>query len=127
MKAIDSSALVEFLLNTDRFAKASDYFDDDLIATDLVIPEVLSALRKIGLRHPRTTRRMEKSVEVLAALPVDWVPLQALSREIWELRGSITPYDASHVAVARVAGCPLVTADARLARAVPAGTAVILV
>ena len=33
MKAIDTSALVEFLLNTERFAAASDYFDDELIAT----------------------------------------------------------------------------------------------
>ena len=32
MKAIDTSALVEFLLNTERFAAASDYFDDELIA-----------------------------------------------------------------------------------------------
>ena len=127
MKAVDSSAFVEFLLNTERFARVAEYFDDELIASDLVIPEALSALRKIGIRHPRTARRIQQSVDVLADLPVEWVPLQALTQQIWDLRSSITPYDASHVAVARLAGCPLITADARLARAVPHGTAVILV
>jgi predicted nucleic acid-binding protein len=53
--------------------------------------------------------------------------LQSLSGEIWRMRGSVTPYDAAHVAVARAAGCPLLTADARLAKSVPAGTSIILV
>ena len=82
MKAIDTSALVEFLLNTERFAAASDYFDDELIATDLVVPESLNALRRIALRHPRTARRVDRSVEVLGQLPIDFVPLQALTDEI---------------------------------------------
>ena len=105
MKAIDTSALVEFLLNTERFAAASDYFDDELIATDLVIPESLNALRRIAMRHPRSARRVDRSVDILGQLPIDFVPLQALSDEIWQMRGSVTPYDAAHVAVARTAGC----------------------
>lgn len=127
MKAVDTSALVEFLLNTERFAVAVDYFDDDIIASDLVIPESLNALRKIALRHPRSARRIDRSVEILGQLPIDFMSLQSLSGEIWRMRGSVTPYDAAHVAVARAAGCPLLTADARLAKSVPAGTSIILV
>ena len=127
MKAVDTSALVEFLLNPERFAAAVDYFDDDIIASDLVIPESLNALRKIALRHPRSARRIDRSVEILGQLPIDFMSLQSLSGEIWRMRGSVTPYDAAHVAVARAAGCPLLTADARLAKSVPAGTSIILV
>lgn len=127
MKAVDTSALVEFLLNTERFAAAVDYFDDDIIASDLVIPESLNALRKIALRHPRSARRVDRSVEILGQLPIDFMSLQSLSDEIWRMRGSVTPHDAAHVAVARAAGCPLLTADARLAKSVPAGTSIILV
>lgn len=127
MKAVDTSALVEFLLNTERFTAAVDYFDDDIIASDLVIPESLNALRKIALRHPRSARRVDRSVEILGQLPIDFMSLQSLSGEIWRMRGSVTPHDAAHVAVARAAGCPLLTADARLAKSVPAGTSIILV
>lgn len=127
MKAIDTSALVEFLLNTERFAAASDYFDDELIATDLIVPEALNAMRRIAMRHPRSARRIDRSVEILGRLPIDFVPLQALTDEMWRMRGSVTPYDAAHVAVARAAGCALLTADSRLARSVPDGTSIILV
>ena len=127
MKAIDSSALVEFLLNTERFSAVSHHFDDELIATDLVVPETLNALRKISLRHPRAARRIDRAVEVLEDLPIDWVPLQSLSSQIWRLRGSITAYDAAHVAVARAGNCPLLTADQRLVRAAPSGLQTILV
>ncbi|MGD9573394.1 MAG: type II toxin-antitoxin system VapC family toxin [Thermoleophilia bacterium] len=36
---------------------------------------------------------------------------------IWGLRATLTAYDATYVALAEALGCPLVTCDARLARA----------
>ena len=125
MKAVDSSALVEMLLNTERFARSSGQFDDDLVASDLVIPECLNALRKISLRVPRQSRRIDKAVDILRNLPIDWVPLQGLATEMWRLRNTVTPYDAAHVAVARASGCPLLTSDARLVRSAPSGVALI--
>ena len=35
----------------------------------------------------------------------------------WELRESLSAYDASYVALAELLGCNLLTADARLSRA----------
>ena len=36
---------------------------------------------------------------------------------MWQLRGNLTAYDAAYVAAAEALGCPLVTADGRLAKA----------
>ena len=36
---------------------------------------------------------------------------------IWELRDNLTAYDAGYVALAEALGCPLITSDARIARA----------
>ena len=40
-----------------------------------------------------------------------------LAARIWELRSNLTTYDAAYVAAAERYRCPLVTTDARLARA----------
>ena len=38
-----------------------------------------------------------------------------LLRRMWELRAGVSAYDAAYVAAAEALGCPLVTADRRLA------------
>jgi predicted nucleic acid-binding protein len=40
-----------------------------------------------------------------------------LITDLWQLRANVVPYDACYVALARALNCPLLTADARLARA----------
>ena len=43
----------------------------------------------------------------------------ALFRRIWELRDNFTAYDAAYVALAEGLKIPLITLDARLAKAAP--------
>jgi predicted nucleic acid-binding protein len=45
------------------------------------------------------------------------VPAVGLLQRIWELRENLSGYDATYVAVAETLETPLLTADARLARA----------
>ena len=40
-----------------------------------------------------------------------------LLERVWALRDNLSAYDATYVAVAEALNCPLLTADARLARA----------
>ncbi|MDT0309038.1 hypothetical protein RM780_19030 [Streptomyces sp. DSM 44917] len=58
---------------------------------------------------------------------VSVVPLDSLLPRMWQLRGNVSGYDAAYVAAAEAHGCPLVTADARPARAVGVRCAVELI
>jgi predicted nucleic acid-binding protein len=50
----------------------------------------------------------------LQQYPLARSPCRLLVPRIWELRGSITPYDAAYVALAERLGVPLATTDAKL-------------
>lgn len=83
----------------------------------LVDAEVASALRRRvaggGLRATDAWRALEvwRRLGIRRHAMVDHLP------RIWELRDNVTAYDASYVALAEALGCPLLTADARLAAA----------
>jgi predicted nucleic acid-binding protein len=43
--------------------------------------------------------------------------VHTLLDRIWDLRDSVSAYDATYIALAEALDCPLLTADARLSRA----------
>ncbi|HEY7198876.1 MAG TPA: type II toxin-antitoxin system VapC family toxin, partial [Candidatus Dormibacteraeota bacterium] len=53
----------------------------------------------------------------LLAMPVDLCPYAVLADRAWALRGNLTVYDASYVALAELLEATLVTLDGRIARA----------
>ena len=61
--------------------------------------------------------RFALALDDLEALELARFPALPLMRRAYELRANVTAYDAAYVALAEVLRCPLVTADARLARA----------
>ena len=91
--------------------------DGELRAPDLVDLEVLSALRRMVARGELAPDDGAASVAALVDLPVDRVPCRTLAPRIWELRASLTAYDAAYVALAERDGLPLLSHDGRLARA----------
>lgn len=88
-----------------------------LAAPDLVDVEAVSVLRRRWLAHDLPARRFSAAIRDLEDLPLDRYPALRLMRRAYELRENVTAYDAAYVALAEALGCPLVTADARLARA----------
>jgi predicted nucleic acid-binding protein len=68
-----------------------------------------------------------EAVADLLDLPIERYAHDGLIPRIWELRENFSAYDATYIALAEVIaedGAPLLTADAQLARAAGAHTAV---
>ena len=84
---------------------------------DLGDVETVAVLRKRWIAGDLSDRRFRTAVEDLLALPITRFPTGPLMTRAYELRVNVTAYDASYIALAEGLACPLLTADARLARA----------
>ncbi len=91
--------------------------DERLIAPHLIDLEVASAWRRLAAAGGLDERRAQLALEDLGALRMERVPHAPLLSRCWELRRSLTVYDAAYVALAEVLKVTLLTADARLAAA----------
>ncbi|MEX2107203.1 MAG: type II toxin-antitoxin system VapC family toxin [Solirubrobacterales bacterium] len=120
MPVVDASVVVEYLTFGEHAEEARErLLDEDhaLWAPHLVDAEVGHALR-------REVRLGELDAEVAgeALWQLDELPLRRVSHEFliryaWALRDNVSFYDALYVALAEMLGEPLITFDARLARA----------
>lgn len=97
-----------------------------LVAPAQLDGEVLaavSALVRAGLADERVADRCPA---LLARLPVRRVPAAGLLADAWSLRRGLTAQSALYAALARRLGCPLLTADGRLASSGEIGVPVAL-
>jgi len=116
---VDASVLVDLLRRfEDRGAIENRLLrgDENLHAPHLVDLEITHALRRFVLIGDMPPARAEEALEDLADIRIDRYPHSVLLPRIWELRDSLTAYDAAYVALAEALEAPLVTRDARLAR-----------
>jgi predicted nucleic acid-binding protein len=88
-----------------------------LVAPDIVHVEAISALRQLGRRGIISSVEADNAIRQLRAAPLRIQTTAPLVDHVWSLRANLTPYDATYVVLGRLLNCPLVTADARLARA----------
>jgi len=86
-------------------------------APQILKAESASALRSMELRGATTPHRARWALESLRRLPTRPHPIEPLLGRIWELRNTLTVYDAWYVALAERLGTTLFTADRRLAEA----------
>ena len=123
MLVVDASAVTELLLGRAAGGTVAEELRNhefDLHAPHLLDVEVLSALRRLVAAGHVTAERAAEAIADLLALPLDRHGHDVLVPRIWELRENLTAYDATYVALAEAVadeGAPLITADARLARA----------
>lgn len=89
-----------------------------LAAPELIDIEILNVLRKLDRRGAIPAARRAGLPEQLRALRIRKFRHGALLDGIWSLRANVTAYDAAYVVLAVALKAPLVTRDARLARAV---------
>jgi predicted nucleic acid-binding protein len=116
----DASAITELLLQTDRGVQVEHRLfrkSDDLHAPHLLDVEVLSALRRLVRSREIAVDRAEEAIEDLALLRIVRHGHRDLTARAWDLRLTLTAYDAMYVALAESLDAPVVTCDARLAAA----------
>lgn len=119
MIVVDASVVVTALADDGR---DGDRVRNRLRAERLVAPclidlEVTSAWRRLAAAGDLEDRRAQLALADLRSLRLDRVPHGPLLARCWELRESLTVYDAAYVAVAEIMDLVLLSADARLARA----------
>ncbi|MDX6215316.1 MAG: hypothetical protein QOG99_900 [Frankiales bacterium] len=93
-----------------------------VLAAPLVAPELMPFECANVLRRLAATGRLGDDLATQAAtdvllLGVELWPYAPLAEHAWSLRGELTIYDASYVALAAELDAPLATLDAKLVRA----------
>ena len=119
MIVVDASVLAVALGDdgTDGERARERLANETLAAPELIDLELVSVWRRHVSAKLMTARRAAAAVSDLQDLPLRRSPHKPLLGRVWELRHSLTPYDAAYIALAEVLGVVLVTADTRLARA----------
>jgi predicted nucleic acid-binding protein len=90
---------------------------DPMAAPHLIDAEVAQTLRRQVLRRVLTADDGHRLLRRWSRAGVRRFPSVGFVDRIWELRNSVSAYDAIYVALAEALDCPLLTADARLAAA----------
>ena len=125
---IDASALFELVVQSERApAVAQAVGATDMVAPDVVNPEVLAILRRLERTGSLPAREAVQAVDDLMDAPVRRFSTLPLLAEAWTLRANVSAADACYVVLARILRCPLVTADRKLSRAPGLGVPLITV
>ena len=90
--------------------------DEQLHAPHLLDVEITQALRRLVQLGDITSARAQQALDDHAAFGIDRHGHEDLLPRMWELRESISAYDAAYVALAEALDAPLLTCDAKLAR-----------
>jgi predicted nucleic acid-binding protein len=120
MIVVDASALIECLLQTQTGLRVEGRLfgpRETLHAPHLLDLEVAQVLRRLAAAGTITPGRGEEALQDLGDLTVHRYPHSPLMARVWELRGSVTAYDAAYLALAEALDAPLLTCDAKLATA----------
>jgi predicted nucleic acid-binding protein len=92
--------------------------DEEIAVPHLVDSEVTHALRGQVARRAISEGDAGRALHRWSRLGVSRLAAVGHLTRFWELRENVTAYDATYVALAEALECHLVTADARLSRAV---------
>ena len=120
MIVLDASAAIEWLLQSPAGVKIEKRLmppSESLHAPHLLDVEVAQVLRRYVRERIISAQRGQEALEDLAGLPLSRYPHDFLIPRVWELRATLTAYDAVYVALAELLDAPLLTCDAKIASA----------
>ena len=113
---VDASATVAALVDSGEDGGwAQSTMEGEALAAPAHLPvEAANVLRRTTLAGELPEEVASLAYRDLLALPVDLIPFHPFAERIWELRQSVTAYDAWYVAVAEALDAPLLTLDEKL-------------
>jgi predicted nucleic acid-binding protein len=120
MKVLDASVLVEFLTGGEHAESSERHLMSSpgwLWAPFLVDAEVGHALRGEVRAGQISARAARAALGDLLEMRLQRVSHHLLAERAWELRENVSFYDGLYVALAEALEAPLLTLDARLAKA----------
>ncbi|MDO8212762.1 type II toxin-antitoxin system VapC family toxin [Conexibacter sp. CPCC 206217] len=117
MTVLDSSAVIDFLLGASAAREVGQLLADgeSFCAPDVIVFEVLAALRRHVQRGGLSADRARGAVEDLGDLQLELFPSLVLRARAWELRENLAIADGLFAALAEQLREPLVTKDRGLA------------
>lgn len=115
---VDASVLVRALVDSGPAGQWAEAVIEagGLHAPELVRVEATNVLRRLERAKEITTAEAIGAHEDLMELNLELFTYEPFAERVWELRHTLTSYDAWYVAVAEALGLPLATLDERLAR-----------
>jgi len=120
MIVVDASAVLDMLLQSEKGKKVAARIldpDETLHVPHLIEIEVAQVLRRFMLAGELTEARGREALSDLTDLPLIRYPHTEFLQRVWDMRSSLSAYDAVYVALAEVLEAPLVTTDGKLSRA----------
>jgi predicted nucleic acid-binding protein len=117
MVVIDASLAIEVLLRTPLGTRhANRVFNEELNAPHVIDLEVAQALRRLVRGEGYDSWAAANILDELGNWSMERYAHILLLPKIWDLRDSVSAYDAAYVALAEALDAPLLTCDAKLSR-----------
>lgn len=120
MIVVDSSAMVNLLLNASPHAEAiAARLRDNagaIAVPHLLDVEVGQVLRRVVLRAEMSEDGVRRALDRLLSFPLRRFGHELLLARALEMRDNVTVYDGVFLALAEALKAPLLTSDARLSR-----------
>jgi len=122
---VDTCAVIDLLVDPGENGRAvaERLRGRDLAAPDLMFAEAANVLRKLRLRGALSDAEASMAYAELLELPIEPWPFETVEQRVWDLRATMSAFDATFVALSELLAAPLVTGDRRLARAMDAAPA----
>ena len=119
MQVVDASALFELVASGNQAAAVRDALAADVeqFAPELIDAEVGAVIQAHERRDDLDPTAARLALDLMAGWPGRRVAHVPLVERAWELRHTVRFHDAMYVALAERLDAPLLTLDARLARA----------
>lgn len=120
MIVLGASAAIEWLFQSPAGIKIDGRIfssSETLHAPHLLDVEVAQVLRRYVRDKMVTAQRAEEALTDLGDMPLRRYPHDFLIQRVWELRATLTAYDAVYVALSESLDAPLLTCDRRIASA----------